>query len=130
MRCVLAAGLAALVMVCGPARADGMPDEVCGVELDSRLSVYMVTVAGKPYRNKRYLTFGDAIKLRDVLRTDGACNKLAAPRPCELQLQAAGHYVIIRDGVNFDPYSTLRTLKQARSAARRLERSRLCTKFH
>ena len=46
---------------------------------------------------------------------------------CATRVLAAGDYAIMRDGVNFDPYAKLRTLKQARSYARSLERFKLCT---
>ena len=127
MKRTVTAVMAVALLASGTARADALPDEVCDVELDTRMSVYMVTVAGQPYRNKRYLTFGDAVALRDVLKTDGACDKLAAPRSCELKLLAAGDYAIMRDGVNFDPYATLRTLKQATRYVRRLVKKKICT---
>jgi hypothetical protein len=126
MRSLFLAGAVLLLMQVGTVRADGAPDEVCDVELDSRMSVYMVTVAGEPYRGKRYLTFDDAVKLRDVLKGAGACDRLAAPRACKVKLLAAGDYAIMRDGVNFDPYAKLRTLKQARRYARSMVRMKLC----
>ncbi len=122
----LLVALAGLMLVCGQARGDAAPDELCDVVLDTRLSVYIVTVAGEPYRNKRYLTIEDAVKLRDVLISSGACDKLAPPRRCEVKMRAAGDYAIMRDGVNFDPYATLRTLKQANRYARRLAKNKVC----
>ena len=122
----LLALLLVVLMMGEPARADSAPDEQCDVVLDSRLSVYVVTVAGEPYRNKRYLTSDDAVKLRDVLIAAGACERAAPARHCEVKLLAAGDYAIMRDGVNFDPYARLRTLKQANHYAKRLTKMKLC----
>ena len=108
------------------ARGDGAPDDECDIQVDVRMHVYMVMVAGEPYRDKRYLTWDDALKLREVLVSAGACERASAPKPCKLEIAAAGDYVILRDGVNFDPYAKLRTLDAARKYARRLERAKLC----
>jgi hypothetical protein len=126
MKTPLIAAGTCMALAWGVVRADGAPTDTCEVELDTRLSVYMVTVAGEPYRNKRYLTFDDAVKLRDVLVSAGACEKAGAPRDCELKLLAAGDYAVLRDGVNFDPYSRLRTLQQAKKQAHAMERMNLC----
>lgn len=126
MKSLLGVAGLALTLFGGAASADALPVELCDVELDPRMSVYMVTVAGQPYRNKRYLTFDDAVKLRDFLKVDGACEKLAAPRECKLKTLGSGDYAVMRDGVNFDPYVKLTSLKQARRHARSLEQFKLC----
>ena len=122
----VAAALVVCLLGVSAARGDGTPADDCDVVLDSRMSVYVVTVAGQPFRDKRYLTFDDAAKLRDVLVSAGNCGKPAPPRRCEVKLLAAGDYAVIRDGVNFDPYAKLRTLKQAKRHARSMVRHKLC----
>jgi hypothetical protein len=106
--------------------ADGGASGECDIQVDLRMSVYMVMVEGEAYRGKRYLTWDDALKLRDVLVSAGACERASRPKPCKLELASAGNYVVLRDGVNFDPYIKLRTLGAARKYARRLERVKLC----
>ena len=106
--------------------ADGGAEGVCDIAVDTRMSVYMVMVGGEPYRDKRYLTWDDALKLRDVLVSAGACERAAPAKPCKLELLAAGAYAVVRDGVNFDPYAQLRTKKAAREYARKLEKVKLC----
>ncbi len=118
--------LSVLLMPWSAARADGAPDGECDIQVDVRMSVYMVMVAGAPYREKRYLTWDDALKLRDVLVSAGACERASKPKPCTLEIRAAGEYVVLRDGVNFDPYTKLRTLAAAQKYARTLERAKLC----
>lgn len=119
------AGAALMLLACA-ANADGAPDGECDIALDPRLSVYRVLVAGEPFRDKGYLTWDDAIALRDVLVSAGACVRAAQPKPCRLELVAAGNYAVVRDGVNFDPYAKLRTLDAARDYARTLVEARLC----
>lgn len=118
--------VACLLLLCRSAQADGTPSETCDIEVDTQMSVYMVTVGGVPYRNKRYLTYDDAVRLRDVLVSAGACDRAGPPRRCQLKLRAAGDYAIIRGGVNFDRYAKLRTLKAARKYASKLEKLKLC----
>jgi hypothetical protein len=108
------------------AAADGEPEAVCDILLDTRMSVYKVMVGEQPFQNKRYLTWDDAIKLRDVLVSSGACARAAGPRPCTLKIIAAGNYAVVRDGVNFDPYASLRTIEAAREYASSLEKAQLC----
>ena len=115
-----------LLMPLRPALADGAADGECDIQVDARMSVYMVMVDSEPYRDKRYLTWDDALKLRDVLVSAGACERASRPKPCKLELAAAGKYMVLRDGVDFDPYAQLRTLNAARSYARTLERAKLC----
>ena len=118
--------LLVLVVLPAGARADGAADEVCDITVDPRMSVYMVVIGGAPYQDKRYLTWDDALRLRDVLVSAGACSRAAGPKPCKLELIAAGNYAVVRDGVNFDPYAKLRTREAARRYARDLEREKLC----
>lgn len=112
--------------LCGPALADGPPEGECDIELDPRMSVYKVMVGSEPFQDKRYLTWDDAVGLRDVLVSSGACARAAGPRPCKVELITAGNYAVVRDGVNFDPYAKLRTLDAARAYARSLEKVSLC----
>jgi len=79
------AALLACALLPAPARADGVPDDECDITVDPRMSVYMVVIAGAPYQDKRYLTWDDALKLRDVLVSVGACARAAAPKPCKLE---------------------------------------------
>ena len=118
--------LGAALLASAHAFADGAPEDVCDITVDTRMSVYMVVVGGAPYRDKRYLTWDDALRLRDVLVAAGACDRAAPAKPCKLELVTAGAYAVVRDGVNFDPYAKLRTREAAREYARGLERAKLC----
>lgn len=115
-----------LAALYGASRADGPPEGECDIELDPNMSVYKVLVGSEPFQNKRYLTWDDAVGLRDVLVSSGACERAAGPRPCKVELLTAGNYAVLRDGVNFDPYANLRTLDAARAYARSLEKVSLC----
>jgi hypothetical protein len=115
-----------LAALCSPLRADGPPEGECDIELDPRMSLYKVMVGSEPFRDKRYLTWDDAVGLRDVLVSSGACARAAGPRPCKVELLTAGNYAVLRDGVNFDPHAELRTLDAARAYARSLEKVSLC----
>ena len=121
---VVLLGLASVVA------ADGAPEEVCDIRMDPRMSVYMVMVGDQPFRDKRYLTWDDAVKLQTVLVSAGACARAAGPRPCKVELITAGNYAVVRDGVNFDPYSKLRTIEAAVKYGRSLEKARLCKLVH
>jgi len=115
-----------LAALAGPLRADGPPEGECDIELDPHMSVYKVLVGSEPFQNKRYLTWDDAVGLRDVLVSSGACARAAGPKPCKVELLTAGNYAVLRDGVNFDPHANLRTLDAARAYARSLEKVSLC----
>jgi hypothetical protein len=119
------AGVLAAVLGC-PGQAQAAADGECDIVVDPRMPVYLVMVGGAPYRNKRYLTWDDALRLRDVLVSAGTCRRAAGPKPCKLELIAAGNYAVVRDGINFDPYAKLRTRQAAREYARHLERAKLC----
>jgi hypothetical protein len=115
-----------LATLAGPMRADGPPEGECDIELDPHMSVYKVLVGSEPFQNKRYLTWDDAVGLRDVLVSAGACARAAGPKPCKVELLTAGNYAVLRDGVNFDPHANLRTMDAARAYARSLEKVSLC----
>ncbi len=120
------ASLVAATIATTGALADGTPEGLCDIVMNPRMSVYMVMVGNEPYRNKGYLTWDDALKLRDVLVSAGACERAAPAKVCTLESLAADGYAVLRDGVNFDPYTKLRTAKAAREYARKLERVKLC----
>lgn len=99
---------------------------LCDIEVDPRMSLYMVMAGGKPYKGKRYLTWDDALRLRDFLVSAGECKRAAPAKLCEVKLLTAGAYAVMRDGVSFDPYTKLRTLEAAHKYAAKLARVRLC----
>ncbi len=99
---------------------------ICDIRVDQRMSVYQVMVDDKAYKGKGYLTYEDALSLRNVLRSSGICKRLAAPKNCKIKTLAAFDFGIFRDGVNFDRYARLRTLKQARDYIRALIKNKLC----
>ena len=57
-----------MLALAGPVVADGMPGDVCDIAVDPRMSVYVVLVGNAPYQNKRYVTWDDALKLREIGR--------------------------------------------------------------
>jgi len=121
-----AAAFVVLLGLVSPAAADGAPEAVCDIRMDTRMSVYMVMVGEQPFQDKRYLTWDDAVKLQAVLVSAGSCARAARPRPCKVELIAAGNYAVVRDGVNFDPYAKLRTMEAAVKYGRSLEKAKLC----
>ena len=108
------------------ALADGSPEDLCDIQVDPRMSLYMVMAGGQPYKEKRYLTWDDALRLRDFLVSVGECERAAPAKVCEVKLLTAGAYAVMRDGVSFDPYTKLRTLKAAHRYAAKLAKVRLC----
>lgn len=107
-------------------QAKGAPEDLCDIKVDPRMSLYMVMADGQPYKNKRYLTWDDALRLRDVLVSAGVCVRAAPAKRCEVKLLTAGDYIVMRDGVSFDPYTKLRTLDAAHKYAAKLAKVRLC----
>ncbi len=125
-RAVMMAAGACWVALCAcPVQADAVPEE-CDIQVDPRLSVYVVTVGQDAFQDKRYLTWDDALRLRDVLVSAGACERAAPPKPCKLERNGSDSYAVVRDGVNFDPRMKLGTLDEARRYARQLEKEKLC----
>ena len=124
--CLVSAGLLALMLASSGARAALVATGVCGIQVDKRMSVYKVMVEGAAYRGKGYLTYQDALALREVLLSTGTCKKVPAPKRCEIKTLAAFDFAIFRDGENFDRYAKLRTLKQARAYAKALVNKKLC----
>lgn len=122
---IVLAGLAACLFV-RPAAADGAPEGLCDIRVDTRMSVYMVMVGETVFQDKRYLTWDDAMLLRDVLVSSGTCDTVAPPRKCDVKLVAAGNYAVMRDGVDFDRHANLRTLEAAQAYAKKLVKFKLC----
>lgn len=106
--------------------ADGAPEDLCDIQVDTRMNLYMVMADGEPYKEKRYLTWDDAVLLRDFLVSAGVCERAAPAKACKVKLLTAGDYAVIRDGVSFDPYTKLRTLDAAHKYAAKLAKVRLC----
>ena len=106
--------------------ADGAAGDLCDIKVDTRMNLYMVMADGQPFKDKRYLTWDDALRLRDFLIADGVCTRAAPAKECTVKLRTAGDYVVIRDGVSFDPYTKLRTLDAAHNYAATLAKVRLC----
>ncbi|MFT5176566.1 MAG: hypothetical protein ACI8W7_004762 [Gammaproteobacteria bacterium] len=106
--------------------ADGAADDLCDIKVDTRMNLYMVMADGEPFKGKRYLTWDDAVRLRDFLITDGVCARAAPAKHCTVKLLIAGDYAVMRDGVSFDPFTKLRTLDAAHKYAATLVKVRLC----
>jgi hypothetical protein len=100
--------------------------KLCDIKVDPRMSLYMVMTGDKPYKEKRYLTWDDALRLRDFLVSAGECKRAAPAKSCKVELLTAGAYAVMRDGVSFDPYAKLRTLEAAHRFAAQLAKVRLC----
>jgi len=124
--CLLSGALLAIVSAGAGAQTVSAANGVCGIQVDTRLAVYKVMVGDEVYRDKGYLTYQDALALREVLLSTGTCKKVAAPKRCEIKTLAAFDFAIFREGENFDRYAKLRTLKQARAYARALVKKKLC----
>jgi hypothetical protein len=117
---------AILSLFSGSAPAASAAQSLCDIEVDPRMNLYKVMANGKPFKGKRYLTWDDALLLRNVLVTSGVCKRVAPAKFCEVQLLTAGAYAVMRDGVNFDPIEKLRTLGAAHKYAKRLAKVKLC----
>jgi hypothetical protein len=122
-RLLLCALLSVWALSC---QADGVADDLCDIQVDTWMNLYMVMADGQPYKNKRYLTWGDALRLRDSLVADGICARAAPAKDCTIKLLNADDYALIRDGVSFDPFLKLRSLKTAYKFAAQLAKVRLC----
>lgn len=119
--------LCAVLSLCGVnSFADGAVEDMCDIKVDTRMNLYMVMADGAPFKEKRYLTWDDALRLRDFLITDGVCARAAPAKDCTVKLLTAGDYAVMRDGVSFDPFTKLRTLDAAHKYAATLAKVRLC----
>jgi hypothetical protein len=119
-------GVLSLVCVNAFAANGKKTANLCDIQVDPRMSLYVVIAGGKPYKEKRYLTWDDALRLRDFLVSAGECKRAAPAKPCKVELLTAGAYAVMRDGVSFDPYAKLRTLEAAHKYAAKLAKVRLC----
>lgn len=98
---------------------------VCDVELDEH-SLYTMTVDGRPFEDKRFLDYEDAVRLREVLVSSEVCRRRAAPPKCEIREARAGVFAVIRGGREFDVRTRHASRERAYAEARRLEALRLC----
>ena len=114
--------LALVVLGCaaGPAQA-----AVCDIEVDPNFPLYMVTVDGKAFKNKRYVDPTDALALRDVLVSTGVCQRTKKLRRCSVR-ENSGQYVVFRGNVNFDPMAVFKKPERAKRHARKLAKDHLC----
>jgi len=115
-----------LVLISASVRAAAVSLGICDIHVDRRLSVFQVVIDDQAYRAKGFLTYQDALALRDVLLSAGTCKSVAAPRLCEIKALAAFEFAIYRDGENFDRYAKLHTLEQAQAYAGALVKRKLC----
>ncbi len=124
--CLVLGGLLAALPPGAGAQTAPAAAGVCGIQVDERLAVYKVMVDDTAYRDKGFLTYQGALALREVLLSTGTCKKVTAPKLCEIKTLAAFDFAIFREGENFDRYAKLRTLKQARTYAKKLVKKKLC----
>ncbi len=89
-------------------------------------SLYAVTVDGRPYKNKHYVSYDDALKLRDVLVATGACRLAAPVHRCEVREESPGAFRVIRGGEVFDPYAVHGSYEEGRAEVRELTERHLC----
>jgi hypothetical protein len=97
----------------------------CDVQVDSR-SLYTVTLDGRPYKNKRYVSYDDALMLRDVLVATGACRLADPVHRCEVREEGAGGFKVIRGGSVFVGFSSHASYEAAYAEARKLAEKHLC----
>lgn len=102
------------------------PAVVCDLEVDQH-SLYVVTIDGQGYKNKRYLTWDDAVKLRDVLIASGSCqpNKKIV-RTCSVTEFESGKFAVLRDGTVFDARARDTSHASAVRLLGALKRKRIC----
>lgn len=97
----------------------------CDVEVDEH-SLFTVTVDGRPFKDKRFVTYDDAVRLRDVLVYSGACRRQSELARCEVRDAGAGLFKVVRGGREFDVHSRHASYERAYADAKRLERLHLC----
>ena len=114
--------LALVVLGCaaGPAQA-----AVCDIEVDPSFPLYMVTVDGQAFKNKRYVDPSDALALRDVLVSSGVCQRTKKLKRCSVR-ESSGQYVVYRGNVHFDPMAVFKKPERAKSRARKYAKDHLC----
>ena len=118
---VTALGLLALCAL----QAESAPAATCDIEVDAR-SLYSVTVDGRVYKNKRYVTYDDALGVRDVLVSSGVCEPAPPSRKCEVRKEGAGIYKLTRGGTEFDRYAVYSSYETAFAEARKLADRQVC----
>ena len=99
---------------------------ICDVEVDPNFPLYMVTVDGEAFKNKRYVDPSDALNLRDVLVSSGVCTRNNRLQQCSVRRSAAGKFVVYRGNVNFDPLAIFNDNANARRHARQMASNHLC----
>ncbi|MDX1432639.1 MAG: hypothetical protein R3286_09340 [Gammaproteobacteria bacterium] len=97
----------------------------CDIEVDAR-SLYSVTVDGQPFKDKRYLTYDDALGLRDVLVSSGVCKRAQPSRKCSVRKEGAGIYKLTRGGTEFDRHAVYSSYETAFAEARKLADRQVC----
>ena len=97
----------------------------CDIEVDAR-ALYAVTVDGHPFKDKHYLTYDDALALRDVLVSSGVCKRAKVSRKCDVRKEGAGIFKITRDGREFDRHSVYTSYENAFAEARKLADMHVC----
>ena len=101
------------------------PAAICDIEIDNH-ALYVVTVDGAAFKDKHYLTYDDAVQLRDVLVGTGMCTRATTLRQCSVEPLGSGKYQVTRDGVKFHSKAAYATYQDAQKLAKDLERVDLC----
>ena len=86
----------------------------------------IVTVDGQPFRNKHYLTYDDAVSLRDVLVSTGMCRQSQNLRRCAVRSAGGGLFAVHRGGVNFHAKVSFATYEAALEQVKALVSAKLC----
>jgi hypothetical protein len=110
-----------MALAASPVRA-----AVCDIEVDPSFPLYMVTVDGQAFKNKRYVDPSDALGLRDVLVESGMCIRSTRLRPCSVRKAKGGKYVVYRGKVNFDPMAVFAKPERANRHAKKMAKAHLC----
>ena len=113
--------LGALSLTMGEAQA-----ATCELQVDEQMGVYIIALDGAPFKNKRYLTYQDAVKLRDVLISSGTCRHPKNLRKCGVVELGVGKYAITWGGMTFDKYTSYASREMASRDIVKLTKKRIC----
>ena len=113
--------LGALALPMGEAQA-----ATCELQVDAQMGMYIIALDGAPFKDKRYLTYQDALKLRDVLIGSGTCRHPKNLRKCGVVELGVGKFAITWGGVNFDKYTSYKSREHAGKDLRKLAKKKIC----
>lgn len=100
MKFAAALPLLAAGMLYAPA---GSAVPACGIEIHPRFNLYVISVSGRPFKNKHYVDYDDAALLHRVLVDAGHCVPAQKIAICDSPGDAQGRRFVRPAGAGADP---------------------------